>query len=68
MLLFQDSLTFSGFPQIFRIPNKKKLFLDGSMVKNPPAMQQTEESLLQSLIWEDSLEEEYSSILACKIS
>ena len=42
-------------------------FLGGSVVKNPPAMQETE---VQSLGWEDSLEEEmaiYSSILAGRI-
>ena len=42
-------------------------FLDGSVVKNPPAMQET---WVRSLGWEDPLEKEmaaHSSILACKI-
>ena len=30
---------------------------DGSAVKNPPAMQETQEMLVQSLGWEDPLEE-----------
>ena len=39
-------------------------------VKNPPTMQETQESWVQSLGWEDPLEEEmarHSSILAGKI-
>ena len=39
-------------------------------VKNPPAMQETQETWVWSLDWEDPLEEEMatqSSILACKI-
>ena len=42
----------------------------GSAVKYPPAMQETQEIWVQSLSWEDPLEEEmttYSSILAGKI-
>ena len=31
-------------------------FLDGSVVKNPPAMQGTQETRVQSLVQEDSLE------------
>ena len=41
------------------------------MVKNPPAMQEMLEMQVQSLSWEDSLEEEmatYSSILAWEIT
>ena len=41
--------------------------MNQSLVKNPPAMQEMLEMQLQSLSWEDSLEEEmatYSSILA----
>ena len=41
------------------------------MVKNPPAVQETQETLVQSLGWEDPLEKEmatHSSILAWKIS
>ena len=40
------------------------------MVKNPPAMQETEETHVRSLGWEDPLEEgiaSHSSILAWKI-
>ena len=39
-------------------------------VKNPPAMQKTQETWVQSLGWEDPLEDEmetHSSILAWKI-
>ena len=39
-------------------------------VKNPPAMQETQEIQVQSLGWEDPLEEEmatHASILAWKI-
>ena len=45
-------------------------FLNGSTVKNLPAMQETQESRVLSLAWEGPLEEEmatYSSILAWKI-
>ena len=41
-------------------------FLDGSVVNNPPAMQETQEMQIQSLGWDDPLEEEmvtHSSIL-----
>ena len=41
------------------------------MVKNPPAMQESREMQVQSLGWEDPLEEEtatHSSILAWRIS
>ena len=44
-------------------------FPDGSLVKNPPAMQETQESWVTSLGWEDTLEEEMatqSGILAWK--
>ena len=40
------------------------------MVENPPARQETQEMLFQSLGWEDPLEEEmaiHSSILAWRI-
>ena len=40
------------------------------MVKNPPAVQVMQETRVQSLGWEDPLEEEmatHSSIPACKI-
>ena len=42
-------------------------FLGGSVVKNLPVMQETQEMQVQSLSWEDPLEEEmatHSSILA----
>ena len=45
-------------------------FLDGSAVKNPPAMQETQRTQVQFLGQEDVLEEEmvtHSSILAWKI-
>ena len=41
------------------------------MVKNPPAMQETQETGVRSLSWEDPLEEEmatHSSILGRRIS
>ena len=40
--------------------------LDGSVVNNPPAMQETQEMQIQSLGWDEPLEEEmvtHSSIL-----
>ena len=45
-------------------------FPGGSVVKNPPAMQEMQETWVQSLGWEDPLEEgiaTLSSILARKI-
>ena len=44
-------------------------FPGGSVVKNPPAMQETQEMQVQSLGWEDPLEKEmaHSSILAWEI-
>ena len=45
-------------------------FLGGSAVKNPPAIQETQEMRVQSLSGEDSLEESmaiHSNILAGKI-
>ena len=52
-----DHLQMRGFPS-------------GSVVKNLPAMQETQETWVLSLGWEDCLEEEmatHSSILAWKI-
>ena len=56
-------------------PQLKRTFIqiicDGSVVKNPPAMQETQETQVQSLGREDPLEKEmasHSSILACEIS
>ena len=43
----------------------------GSVVKNPPAMQEPQETRVRSLGWEDALEEEmaiHSSILAWRIT
>jgi len=40
------------------------------VVKNPPAMKETQDTLVQSLCWEDSLEEgmaTHSNILAWRI-
>ena len=45
-------------------------FPGGSAVKNPPAMQESQEARVQSLGWEDPLEEgiaTHSSILAWEI-
>ena len=45
------------------------IFPDGSMVKNPPTMKETQEMRVQSLGQKDSLEEEMAthfSILVCK--
>ena len=45
-------------------------FPDGSVVKNLPAMQETQETQVLSLGWEDPLEEEmatHSTILVWKI-
>ena len=45
-------------------------FSDGSVGKNPPAMQKIQETCVRSLDWEDPLEEEvatHSSILVWKI-
>ena len=47
-----------------------RAFLVAQLIKNLPAMQETQEMWVQSLIQEDPLEEEmatYSSILAWKI-
>ena len=44
-------------------------FPGGSVVKNPPVMQETQETQVQSLGWEDPMEKEmatHSSILAGK--
>ena len=46
-------------------------FPGGSVVKNPPTMQKTQETRVQPLRWEDPLEEEMatcSCILAWRIS
>ena len=45
-------------------------FPSGSVVKNQPAVQETQEMLIRSLSWKDPLEEEmttHSSILAWRI-
>ena len=45
-------------------------FPGSSVVKNPPAKQEMQETHTQSLGWEDPLEEDmatHSSILACRI-
>ena len=50
---------------------RHKDFPSGSVVKNPPAMQEPQKTWVQSLGWEDSLEEgmaTHSSILAWRIS
>ena len=46
-------------------------FPRGSVVKNPPTMQEPQETRVRSLGWEDALEEEmatHSSILARRIA
>ena len=45
-------------------------FLSGSVIKNPPAMQETQETWVQSLGWEVPLEEgmaTHSTVLAWRI-
>ena len=45
-------------------------FPDSSVVKNPPAKQEMQETHIQSLDWEDPLEEDmatHSSILAWRV-
>ena len=52
------------------VANTGSGFPGGSVVKNPPAMQETQEMQVQSLGWEDPLEKEmapHSSILAWEI-
>ena len=47
-----------------------EVFPSGSVVKSPPAMQELQETWVQTLSWEDPLEEAmatYSSILAWRI-
>ena len=49
---------------------KPQVFLGGSVVKNQPSMQETQETRVQFLDWEDSLEKgmaTHSSILARRI-
>ena len=55
---------------VFLIKRMHYLFTDGSVVKNLPAMQETQETLVRSLDQEDPMEEEittYSSIVSWKI-
>ena len=52
------------------VANTGSGFPGGSVVKNPPALQETQEMQVQSLGWEDPLEKEmapHSSILAWEI-
>ena len=52
------------------MPTKFWGFPGGSVVKNPPAMQETQEMQVRSLGWEDPLEKEMAtlfSILAWRI-
>ena len=58
-------------PQIQQTSEPKWDFSGGSVVKNLPAVQEMQESWVQSLDWEDPLEKEmatHSSILAWRIS
>ena len=62
----------TDFPQYFLREQRPddKGFPQGSVVKNPPAMQQMQETQVRSLGQEDPLEEEmviHSSILTWKI-
>ena len=55
---------------LFAFTSSKLGFPDGSVVKNLPAMQETQETQSRSLGWEGPREEgtaTYSSILACRI-
>ena len=55
---YSEGKQFTGFPC-------------GSAVKNPPAMQETQETRVKSLGWEDALEKGmaiHTSILAWRIS
>ena len=54
----------------FQLPQSNMGFPGGSVVKNPPIMQESQETWVQSLGWEDPLEEgmaTHSSILAWRI-
>ena len=54
----------------FQLPQSNMGFPGGSVVKNPPIMQESQETWVQSLCWEDPLEEGMatdSSILAWRI-
>ena len=65
-----SGLQLPSFPQNFPKPCPSLGCLGGSAVKNLPAMQEPQEKQLQSLGWEDPLEEEMatnSSILAWRI-
>ena len=64
------SMMLDIFRNWLHIFNERTSFPDGSAVKNPPAMQETQETWVPSLGQEDPLEEEmatHSSILAWKI-
>ena len=59
-------LAISPNPVIYGCLQRFQGFLSGSSVKNPPAMQEPQETQVQSLGWEDPLEEgmaTHSSIL-----
>ena len=54
----------------FNISNHMSYFPQGSVVKNPPTMQETQETQFRSLGWADPLEKEmitHASILAWEI-
>ena len=58
-----------GADRVFVPSSRQMAALAAQRVKNPPAMQKTQEMRAQSLGWEDPLEEEvaaHSSILAWK--
>ena len=54
-------LGISPNPVIYGCLQRFQGFLGGSSVKNPPAMQEPQETQVQSLGWEDPLEEEMAS-------
>ena len=59
-----------GFYKVLPQSMTCKAFPGGSVVKNPPAMQEIEEISVQSLVQEDTLEESmttHSNILAWRI-
>ena len=59
-----------GFYKVLPQSMTCKAFPGGSVVKNPPAMQEIEEIWVQSLVQEDTLEESmttHSNILAWRI-
>ena len=66
----KKAFSMNGVGKIGQPHAKEKGFPGGSVVKNPLAIQETQETRVGSLSWEDHLEEgrtTHSSILAWKI-